>query len=117
MFLLRAAFWLTVAVMLIPSDPKTGTEAPGVSAFEALGAARATISDISGFCERNPGVCVTGSAALDVLADKAQNGARMLYRYLDGNEADPAAGNDGAGTLNGEDRLPAWQQPRKSGSA
>lgn len=116
MFLLRAAFWLTLAVMLIPADPKTGTEAPSVSALEAFGAARATISDISGFCERNPNVCVTGSAALDVLAEKAQNGARLLYRYLDDNGAVPAAAGED-GTLNRDDRAPAWQAPRKSGSA
>jgi hypothetical protein len=117
MFLLRAAFWLTIAVMFIPSDPNTGTEAPRVSALEAFGAAQATISDLSGFCGRNPGVCVTGSAALDVLAEKAQNGARLLYRYLDDQGADADATGGDTGTLNRDDRTPAWREPRKSGSA
>ena len=117
MFLLRAAFWLTVVVMFIPSDSRTGTEAPRVSALQALVAAKATISDFSGFCTRNPDVCVTGNAALNVLAEKAQNGARILYRYLDGSDdAKPSPAGE-RGTLRTDDREPAWRAPRGSGSA
>jgi hypothetical protein len=116
MFLIRAAFWLSLAVLLIPADPKTGTEAPRVSAFEALGAARATVADLSAFCDRNPDVCVTGHAAFQVFTEKAQNGARLLYRYFDGSRDDDA--KDGkSGTLSGEDREPLWQAPRKGRSA
>jgi hypothetical protein len=116
MFLIRAAFWLSLAIMFIPGDPQSGTEAPRVGALQALGAARATVADLSAFCDRNPDVCVTGSAAFQVFAEKAQHGARLLYRYLDGaGQAEPK-GSD-AGTLSRDDRAPAWRAPRSGGAA
>ena len=112
-FLIRAAFWLSVAIMFIPADPETGTDAPRVTAIEALVAARATIADISGFCDRNPDVCTTGNAALRLFSEKAHNGVRMLYRYF--NEAG-AKGDVDRGTLSREDLLPAWRPPAGKGS-
>ena len=82
MFLIRAAFWLSVAILFIPADPETGTDAPRVSAVEALVAAKATIADLSGFCARNPDVCTTGDAAFQLFTEKAHSGVRMLYRYF-----------------------------------
>jgi hypothetical protein len=108
MFLLRAAFWLSVVIMFIPADPQSNSPAPRVTVIESLVAARAVVADFSQFCERNPDVCVTGNAAFHVFAEKAQNGARMLYRYLD-QSFDGA--KDEQGTLTGEDRRPAWHGP------
>ena len=34
MFILRAAFWLSVVVLLLPGDPNSGTNAPRVSAVD-----------------------------------------------------------------------------------
>jgi hypothetical protein len=116
MFLIRAAFWLSLAIMFIPADPQSGTEAPRVGALQALGAARATVADLSAFCDRNPDVCVTGSAAFQVFTEKAQNGARIIYRYFDGSDEARPKGSD-AGTLRGDDRAPAWQAPRSGGAA
>jgi hypothetical protein len=114
MFLLRSAFWLSIAILFIPADPETGTEAPRVTAIEALIAARATITDLSAFCDRNPDVCVTGSAAMKLFGQKAENGVRMLYDYID----PPAAGPESsAGTLTPEDAAPAWQGPPRDSSA
>jgi hypothetical protein len=116
MFLIRAAFWLSVVILLIPADPETGTDAPRVTAFDALIAARATIADMSGFCTRNPDVCTTGSAAMDLFGQKAENGVRMLYRYIDGEEgAQPA--NAMNGTLTPDDMAPEWRGPTGKGSA
>jgi hypothetical protein len=112
MFLLRAAFWLSVVILLIPADPQTGTEAPRVSAIETLVAARATIADMSSFCDRNPSVCVTGHSVARLFVDKAEYGARLLYQYLDKAKGEAAA----QGTLTGEDLAPGWQTP-KSGRA
>jgi hypothetical protein len=106
MFLLRAAFWLTVAILLIPADSQTG-EAPRVTIVNAFLAAKATVADLSAFCERNPDVCVTGGAAFDLFAEKAQSGARMLYRYLD-KPADPMA-EPGKGTLSEDDIALPWK--------
>lgn len=109
MFLLRSAFWLTVVILLIPADPQSG-EAPRVTVVNALMAARATVDDLSGFCERNPDVCVTGSAAVDVFAEKAENGVEMIYRYLGEEGAAAAAGADtDSGTLTTDDLALPWK--------
>jgi hypothetical protein len=115
MFLIRAAFWLSVVILLIPADSSSGEDAPRVTVIEALVATRATISDLSAFCDRNPDVCVTGSAAAQLFSEKAQNGVRMLYRLFDeGEEKAPA---EGSGTLTKEDLAPTWIGPARDGSA
>jgi len=108
-FLLRAAFWLTVVLMFIPGNPETGAEAPRVTLVQAFVAARATVADLSG----NPDVCTTSSAAFQLLAAKAENGVRMLYRYLDGSK-DSDKTQD---TLKREDIEPAWHDPHAGGAA
>ncbi|WP_421724276.1 DUF5330 domain-containing protein [Bauldia sp.] len=108
MFLIRIVFWLSIVVLLMPANPETG-EAPRVTVMNAMLAARATVTDLSGFCERNPDVCVTGRAAAEVFAEKAENGARMIYRYLSdiqGNETDTPQG-----TLTDDDLMPTWIEP------
>jgi hypothetical protein len=117
MFLLRAAFWLTLVVLFIPGDPQTGAEAPRVGALQALDAAQATVADLSSFCDRNPDVCVTGSAAFRVFSEKAQNGVRILRGYLESPGEKSAPNRDASGTLEKGDRNPPWQQPRHPGNA
>ncbi len=41
-------------------------------------AAKSTVADISGFCDRNPQVCLKGHAAIDKLASKAEFSAKMV---------------------------------------
>ena len=53
-----------------------------VGALQALSAAQATVADMTAFCDRNPAVCTTGGAAFKVFADKARNGARMIYKKI-----------------------------------
>ena len=116
MFLVRAAFWLSVVVMMLPADSDTGDKAPRVSAFEALSAAQSAVTDFSQFCNRNPDVCVTGGSAFHVFADKVRFGAKVLYGYF----GERKAGSDSAGgdtTLSPEDIKPAWHDPKKPGAA
>jgi len=110
-FLIRAAFWFSIVIMFIPADPETNTPAPRVTVIEALGAAQATVADLSKFCERNPDICVAGNAAFHVFADKAQSGARMLYRYLD-DSFEGSSPDEEQGTLTGGDLLPEWRGPQ-----
>ena len=107
MFLLRAAFWLSVVVLLLPADPETGDKAPRVTAFEALAAAQAAVSDLSQFCDRNPDVCVTGGSAFTVFTDKVRYGAKVIYGYF----GDKKAGEPDSGTLKPDDVAPAWHKP------
>lgn len=84
MFFIRAAFWLTLVIAFIPVSPedlKDGQRA--VSTGETLDAARTVVSDLSGFCERNPTTCGTGREIFSQLSAKAMTGARYVYNYLD----------------------------------
>ncbi len=119
MFLLRSAFWLTIVIMLIPADPESG-EAPRVTVAEAMGALRDTVTDLSGFCDRNPDVCVTGGAAAQMIAEKSQNGIEIVYRYVTGEESggiDMAPGAPGAPSgidmAPGAHGAPAGKGPRR----
>lgn len=100
-FLFRVAFWLTVIVLLLPSDPDGGPDAPQVTLVQALDAVRATISDLSQFCIRNPELCETGEAVIQVVADKARYGVEQIQAYLDR--------NGGQNTLTAEDTDAPWQ--------
>lgn len=89
MFLIRAAFWLSVAILFIPAGEQAedNVEHHLVSTGEAVGAVQAVWSDLSEFCTRNPAVCDTGNAALTTFTQKAKNGARMLHDYLNADDA------------------------------
>ncbi len=116
MFLLRSAFWLTIVILLIPADPQSG-EAPRVTVVNALMAARATVADLSGFCDRNPDVCMTGSAAIGVLAEKAGNGVETIYRYLGDDGAGTVDAEGNRGTLTTDDLALPWQGKAPDDSA
>ena len=98
MFLIRAAFWLSLVVFLLPADPQTGEQAPRVTAMEALVAARAAVVDLSDFCDRNADVCTTGSNAFQLFADKLRFGVHFVQDYFDRPPAD-----GGSGTLKRDD--------------
>ena len=114
MFLIRAAFWLSVVVLLLPGDPKTGADAPRVTAFQALLATRAAVADISGFCDRNPDVCATGSTALQVFVAKVRYGAELVSGLFNKKSEQTVD----RGTLKREDLEPAWRgHQAKNGAA
>lgn len=82
-FLLRMAFWLTVVLALLPtgsSQPKAGT--PQVDAVDAVIAAGAAVSDVGGFCDRQPEACKVGAQAAVAIGQRAQAGAVMVYDFI-----------------------------------
>lgn len=91
MFLLRAVFWLSIVVLLIPGDPAGGREAPSVSAIDAILAARGAIADLSGMCTRQPEVCDHGGAALSAFGAKARYSATYLYDAFERQPAETSA--------------------------
>jgi hypothetical protein len=109
MFLVRAAFRHSVVVLLLPGDPQTGADAPRVSAFQALLAARSAVADVSSFCDRNPDVCATGSTALQVFAAKVRYGTELISGYFNGKDGKAESKTVDRGTLKGEDLQPAWR--------
>ncbi len=112
MFLLRTAFWLSLVIFLLPADSESGDEAPRVTAFQAISAAQTAFSDLSQFCTRNPDVCVTGSAAFGVFADKVRYGAKMIGGYFSESTTDAnVEPSEKRGTLKPDDLEPSWQEP------
>lgn len=119
MFLLRAAFWLSIVVFLIPGDPASGTVAPRISVLDALIATRGAIADLSGMCDRQPEVCANGGAALTAFGARAHEGVALLYQVLGDRFASPAAGTPAtpapSGTLTPVDAAPVWRTPDSNG--
>lgn len=120
-FLLRIAFWLAVVCVLLPSGsaPPTSPDAQ-INATEAVTLASATVSDMRGFCERQPNACLIGGKLVVALGRKAEAGARVLYQFITaklGETSDPAAKTaaeavpvaDRTGTLSKADLQPAWR--------
>lgn len=131
MFLLRAAFWLGIVLVLLPSvvskpEPQTSAGA-AVSAAEAASAASATVSDMRQFCLRQPDACAVGAQIAVALGQKAQAGAKMIYDFVTEKLATPESGANGLAerspasrsvtapqnTLVPTDVAPDWRSPRK----
>ncbi len=126
-FLLKLAFWLTIVVLLLPSDrAERGAVAPQIGTGDAIGAANAAVSDMRQFCVRQPDACAVGSQALVHFGHKAQGGAKMLYDFLNEKLGHEQAQNNGASsaasarkpsqnTLTPTDLALPWRgpQPRK----
>src|SRR5947209_2836781 len=79
-FLLRMTFWLGLVLVFLPrTEPSPPLK---VSAAEAMSAAKATVTDMSSFCGRQPDACAVGSQAAAAIGQRAQAGAKILYEYL-----------------------------------
>src|SRR5437868_5658262 len=53
-----------------------------VSATDAMSAAKATVSDMGSFCDRQRDACSIGSQAAVALGYRAQAAEKLLYEYL-----------------------------------
>ena len=123
-FLLRMAFWLGVVCVLLPGGGAKSTSPDAqIDATQAAAFAGAAVSDMRGFCERQPDACEVGGKVAVALGHKAEAGARTLYEFISAklNEKPAAADKPGAklvpvsdtghGTLTQGDMAPAWHAP------
>ena len=111
-FLLRVAFWLTVVLVLLPSGGGAQQSAQAkVGAADAVVAASAAVSDMSGFCERQPDACTVGAQAAVAIGQRAKAGAKMVYDFINDHTAssDHVAEHVAPGNATGsvKSRLPA----------
>ncbi|MFG1298316.1 DUF5330 domain-containing protein [Xanthobacter sp. V3C-3] len=112
-FLLRLAFLIGLVLLLLPLGLK-GQDGREVSVFETFGAVQALVSDLRGFCDRQPQACAVGGQMASHLAEKAQVGAKWLYDSLghapaaDGRPEAPRPAGSAAGSLTPEDLAPVW---------
>src|SRR6476619_6185326 len=117
-FLLRIAFWLGVVCVLLPNGTKSASPEAQINATEAVTLASAAVSDMRGFCERQPDACTTGGKVAVALGHKAEAGARTLYDFVSKLREKSAAPEKtdnkaagGQGTLTPSDMAPAWRAP------
>jgi uncharacterized protein DUF5330 len=114
-FLLRAAFWLGLVLLLLPSSATKSVSSGQVGAADALSAAGATMSDLRQFCARQPDVCTVGSQAATAFEQQARTGAKMLYELFNdrptATETGRGAKPTSQGTLKPSDLAPAWRGP------
>lgn len=90
-FLLKMAFWLAVAVLLIPTGGDSSHRAELVGTGDAVSAAYGVLDDLRGFCGRQPEACEIAGRVGATFAEKAQVGARMLYEFLRDHAGDRSA--------------------------
>ena len=118
-FLLRVGFWLTVVLVLLPTgSSQPVAPSPQIGAADAVVAASAAVSDVSGFCDRQPGACTVGANAAVAIGHRAQAGAKMVYEFINdrmtGSEPGPQTVPTHPGsqtTLKLSDLEPGWQGP------
>jgi Family of unknown function (DUF5330) len=121
-FLIRMTFWLGVVLVLLPRGGSQSTSKANVSAIDAMSAAKATVTDVRSFCERQTDACSVGSQAAAAIGHRAQVGAKMLYEYLNehlrsndtgtaGKPVPPSVARPSRDTLAPTDRAPAWRGP------
>jgi hypothetical protein len=116
-FLLRMGFWLGVVCVLLPGG--SDKSAPKIDAASAVVAAGAAMSDMRGFCDRQPQACVVGGKVAVALGQKAEAGARTLFEMVSAQIADkPDTKSDAkliptsaSGTLTAADIAPNWHSP------
>jgi hypothetical protein len=131
-FLLRTAFWLSLIILILPTD--------GEKQSDVYGTAEAAVQDLSGFCTRNPDACEKGREAFSQFGEKAEFGARMLMDFIASQNAAPQLVPEGAAagsaftpapapadapvrredavsdTLTGDDLAPGWSLQAKGRS-
>ena len=120
MFLIRTAFWLTLVILLLPTNAEEQKK--------VYGTAEAAVKDVRTFCTRNPEVCVKSREAFEVFAQKAKFGAQMLMDFVGDTASDtpsetadadrarrfPTLFRKGArDTLTADDAEPGWFGPSR----
>ena len=125
-FLLRMVFWVGLVLVLLPRDKTPESDKlPQVGASEAVSAATAAVSDMSQFCKRQPAACEVGGQAATAIGQRAQDGARKLYRIITDKRAPDHTGSIGSienldpslpemaprETLTVDDMQVEWQAP------
>ena len=96
-FLLRMAFWLGLVLVLLPREKTPESDkVPQIGASEAVSAATAAVSDMGQFCKRQPAACEVGGQAATAIGQRAQDGARKLYKIITDKKPDHTSSIDPA---------------------
>lgn len=111
MFILKTIFWLSLVVLVLPTDASQQQE------FGRK--ARAAVYHIATFCDRNARACETGSHYWQIFKNKADYGLQLAFDLIvqrpelrdadSGRTRRNAAGRYDRGNLRSNDLVPAWR--------
>jgi hypothetical protein len=120
MFLIRVAFWVGLAVLLLPTDARQQAR--------LYDTAVATVERVTTFCDRNAQACVAGAELWATFVKKAEFGARMAIDLVSSGarkdedaasprtqpasvkgKPEPKPAPAARGTLTPADMAPAWR--------
>jgi hypothetical protein len=96
MRLIRILLVLSGAGFMLPSPPETvpGQPVPvaaeQVSTLDMLSSASSAVSDMAGFCGRQPEVCTTATYLAGKLEAKAKYSVKLLYEWANESTSGPA---------------------------
>lgn len=120
-FLLRMAFWLGVVCVLLPSGTKSTSPDANIDAAQAATLASAAVSDMRGFCGRQPDACAVGGKVAVAIGHKAEAGALTIYEFITTKLVEKSGGGDkptvktvsapDQGTLTASDMQLGWRAP------
>ncbi len=90
MGMLRTTLVLGAIVAFMPSPPEDPAAPPaaGPGTFGYVAAAAETVTDVKGFCARQPFVCQTAGQLAHVVERKAKYSAKLLYEWANEATAD-----------------------------
>jgi hypothetical protein len=74
LFLLRMAFWIMLICLLLPGSHDDNRR--------LMNSAERTVSDMRGFCQRNPEVCDDARASLTLMLSRLRTGAELVQTWL-----------------------------------
>lgn len=93
-FLIKGAFWFSLVLVLLPlfdtDATQTLEQGPAVELGDTVSAASEAIGYLSAMCLQKPDVCEKGTEAFVALGHRAREGARVAYKLLDSQFAEPA---------------------------
>lgn len=117
MFLIRTAFWLSLLILLLPTDEQDQRV--------MYGNAESAVKDLRTFCTRNPDICEASKSAAHTFGQKAQFGAKMVMNFIQDKAGDGSQtvssnasarrpsflGSSSQNTLTDDDLKPVWSIP------
>ena len=98
LFLLRIVFWIMLICLLLPGSREDSRR--------LVTSAQRTVSDVRGFCQRNPEVCEDARVTMTSMMSKLKYGAELVQTWI---AKDARRG--GEGDRSQEAPLPESPQP------
>ena len=109
MRLIRGAFWVGVAVLLLPADERQQARIYDTTA--------AAFERVTTFCDRNASACEAGSAVWAAFVRKAEFAGRLAYDLaVSGGKRDDAQARTEPASATARPRPPAGMQPAPRGT-